>query len=74
MSTDHAAMRRSIAAAAARYPHCRVANCDCKSRDEDEWKRDCWCLCHFQYMNTKYGRDMWRLTDFERECRAPERT
>lgn len=28
-----------------RYPHCKIANCDCDSKN-GERKNKCMCLCH----------------------------
>ena len=50
------------------YPHCRVASCDCHSKNQNEWLRHCYCPCHFTDMDETYGEDNWNLTDFGNEA------
>jgi len=48
-----------------RFPNCRMANCTCDS-DNDEWKKGCHCMCHFFFMDKKFGKDKWNLNDFSK--------
>lgn len=45
-----------------RFPNCRIANCECNSKN-DEWKKDCNCMCHLLYMDKKFGKDKWKFSD-----------
>jgi hypothetical protein len=56
-------MLGALALSAQRYPHCPIANCDCHHKDKDEWAKGCYCLCHFEQMNRKFGKDNWNLGD-----------
>ena len=58
-----------LARAAARYPGCRIANCDCNSKN-GKWSKGCWCMCHFRAMDEKYGKDKWDLNAFVRELKV----
>mgnify|MGYP001573062651 FL=1 len=69
MSTDFAAVERALRTAALRFPGCRIANCKCDSK-RGEWKRPCWCMCHFKAMDEKFGKKGWNLDDFEREVKV----
>jgi len=56
-------MRESFRESMRRFPNCRIANCICDSNN-DEWKKDCHCICHFFLMDKKFGKDKWNLNDF----------
>lgn len=51
------------------YPDCRIANCDCDSKN-GKWDQNCLCSCHFFKMDEKYGKGNWSLADFGKEAKA----
>lgn len=55
-----------IKQAAARYPDCRIANCDCDDFG-GVWEAGCHCLGHFKDMDDIFGKDNWSYKDFTRE-------
>ena len=48
---------QSIREAAKRFPHCRIANCECDSYG-DEWVTECGCLCHLLQLQKQTGLDI----------------
>jgi hypothetical protein len=50
-----------------RYPKCRVANCDCDSKN-DKWENGCSCLCHLDWVRKHYGED-YTWEQFEEEVK-----
>jgi hypothetical protein len=67
---NHAAILGSLMIAARQYPNCPVANCDCHHKDRDEWKKGCYCLCHFKQMDRKFGEGKWNLGDSGSSAKA----
>lgn len=55
-------IRNALRESARMYPFCRIASCDCDGRD-DEWKKGCFCMCHFSLMDKKFGEKKWSLSD-----------
>ena len=61
-------MAKALRQAVARYPNCRIANCDCDSKGT-EWKAGCYCMCHFTQMDIKFGKDKWNMNDFDKQSK-----
>lgn len=68
--TDIQSAIGALVLSARRFPHCPIANCDCHHKDKDEWQKDCFCLCHFEQMNRKFGKDNWNIGDVGASARA----
>lgn len=62
----------SVMKAAARFPNCKIANCECNS-NHGEWIKGCNCMCHFFQMDAIYGKNNWSLKEFNREDRERSR-
>ena len=62
---DFLKMRGALSLAMEAHPNCRIANCDCDSV-HGEWKPECYCMCHFFYMDERFGKDQWTLNKFSR--------
>lgn len=71
MMTDQEfqAMKSALESAQRRFPHCRIAACDCHGKT-GEWKAGCACLCHFFHMNDKHGADNWTLDQFREQAKT----
>lgn len=59
-------MLAGIRAAARRYPTCRIANCDCNDFG-GVWEAGCHCFGHFKDMDDIFGKDNWKMEDFDCE-------
>jgi hypothetical protein len=65
-----AEMAGALMLSARRYPNCPIANCDCHHKDQDEWVKGCYCLCHFAQMDRKFGKGAWGLGDVDASAKA----
>lgn len=63
------------------FQSCPLFSCRC-DKSKNEWKKGCYCLCHFDYMNKKYGNNddvpqgqplKWDLGNFGKEASSNER-
>jgi hypothetical protein len=51
-----------------RFPNCRIANCECYSK-QGGWNKGCMCACHFFKMDKLYGKGKWKLSDMSTESK-----
>jgi hypothetical protein len=65
---EYIAMLNGIKRAHQRHPNCKIAACDCNSKEEKEWKPGCHCMCHFFDMDRLLGKDKWSLTEFNEQA------
>lgn len=68
--TDIQGALGAIVLSAHRFPNCPIANCDCNHKGQDEWKKGCFCMCHFFQMDRKFGKNNWNLGDVGSSARA----
>lgn len=61
-------MSHNLRLAIRRFPNCRIANCECDSKN-GEWKPGCLCMCHWFKMDELHGERKWTLDMFYKQAK-----